>query len=66
MRERKKNTISRHVTFIWNSDGVLFFWPHCMAFRVLVPGPGLEPAPWAVKAQGPNHWVARELLEFRF
>ena len=37
-----------------------------MAFRVLVAWPGLEPTPWAGKAQGPNPWVARELLEFRF
>ena len=33
---------------------------------LIVPLSELEPAPWAVKAQGPNHWVARELLEFRF
>ena len=54
------------MTIIWNSDCVLFFWPHCMAFRMLVPGLQIEPALWAVKAQSPNSWIAREFLEFRF
>ena len=35
---------------------VLFcFWPHHVACRVLVPRPGIEPRPLAVKAQRPNH-----------
>ena len=25
-----------------------------------LPGPGIEPAPWAVKAGSPNHWTARK------
>ena len=41
------------MAFIWNLDCALFFWPHSVAFRMLAPGPGTEPAPWAVKAQGP-------------
>ena len=34
--------------------------PHCMAFGILVPRPGIEPTPSAVKALSPNHWTARE------
>ena len=32
-----------------------------MACGILVPRPGIKPAPSAVKAQGPNHWTAREI-----
>ena len=31
-----------------------------MAYRILVPWPGIEPGPSAVKAPSPNHWTARE------
>ena len=31
-----------------------------MACRILVPQPGIEPRPLAVKAWSPNHWTARE------
>ena len=31
-----------------------------MACAILVPQPGIEPAPLVVKAQSPNHWTARE------
>ena len=37
-----------------------FFWLHCVARRILVPRPGIEPGPSAVKAWTPNHWTARE------
>ena len=37
-----------------------FFWPHHGACGVLVPQPGVEPAPSAVRAWSPNHWTARE------
>ena len=37
-----------------------FFWPHCTACRILVPWPGTEPVPSAVKACIPNHWTARK------
>ena len=39
-----------------------FFWPHHAACGILVPRPGVEPRPSAVKAQSPNHWTAREFL----
>ena len=33
----------------------------CAACGILVPWPGLEPRPTAVKTPSPNHWTAREL-----
>ena len=37
--------------------------PHCMACGILVPWPGIEPGPAAVKAQSPNYWATREFLK---
>ena len=37
-----------------------------MACGILVPRPGIEPGPSAVKAWSPNHWTARELPYFLF
>lgn len=34
-----------------------------LACGILVPGPGIEPVPSAVKPQSPNHWAAREFPE---
>ena len=34
--------------------------PH-MACGILVPRPGIEPRPSAVRVQSPNHWTAREV-----
>ena len=31
-----------------------------MACGILVPEPGIEPGPTAVKAPSPNHWTAKE------
>ena len=39
---------------------LVFFWPHCEVGRILVPPPGIEPRPLALKAWSPNHWTARE------
>ena len=40
---------------------VLFcFQPRSAACRILVPRPGIELRPSAVKAQSPNHWTTRE------
>ena len=36
------------------------FWPRRMACRILVPQPGIEPRPLAVRACSPNHWTTRE------
>ena len=35
-----------------------FFLPCCMACRILVPWPRIEPVPPAVEVQGHNHWTA--------
>ena len=35
----------------------LYFWPHHMAFRILMPQAGTEPAPPAVDAQSPHPWT---------
>ena len=37
-----------------------FFWPHHMACGILVPRPGIELVTSAVRAQSPNHWIARK------
>ena len=37
-----------------------------MACGILVPQPGIETAPSAVKALSPNHWTAREFLPYKF
>ena len=41
----------------------LFFWPWLAACGcgILVPQPGIEPRPSAVRAQSPNYWTTREL-----
>ena len=41
--------------------GFFFFWLRCVACRILVPWPGIEPRPPAVEAPSPNHWTAREV-----
>ena len=33
---------------------------HCTACGILVPWPGIESRPSAVRMQSPNHWLARE------
>ena len=32
-----------------------------MACGILVPGPGIDPRPMAVKVPSPNHWTTREV-----
>ena len=40
----------------------LHFWPHWMAYRILVPRPGIEVLSFTVKVQSPNHCITREFL----
>ena len=41
------------------------FWLYCRACGIVVPWPGIELEPLAVKAQNPNHWTTREFpMEF--
>ena len=46
--------------------GGVVFWLRHLACRILVPQPGIEPRSMAVKAQGPNHWTAREFPWLKF
>ena len=39
---------------------VCLFLLHCTVCGILVPRPGIEPGPSAVRAQSPNHWTARK------
>ena len=41
-----------------------FFWPHSVAYGILLPQPGVEPEPLSVKAWNPNHWIARKFPVF--
>ena len=38
-----------------------FFWPRHTAYGILVPRPGIEPRPSAVRVRSPNHWTAGEV-----
>ena len=38
-----------------------FFWPSCTVCGILVPRPGITPAPPALEAQSLNYWTAREV-----
>ena len=42
------------------------FWQRQTACGILVPRPGIEPAPSAVKARSPNHRTAREFPQYVF
>ena len=38
-----------------------FFWPYHGAYGILVPQPGIDPAPPAVNARNLSYWTAREI-----
>ena len=40
----------------------VFFLPCHMASGILVPRPGIEPRPLAVKLWSPNHWTGRDRI----
>ena len=40
---------------------IFTFWSSHTACGVLVPQPGIEPVPFALKAQGPEHWTIRKV-----
>jgi len=40
---------------------VFIFWPQHVAFRILVPQPGIEPVSPEVEAQSLNHCATREV-----
>ena len=39
---------------------IFIFWLRCAACGIIVPWPGIEPGPSAVRARSPNHWTTRE------
>ena len=39
---------------------LFYFFPYCVAWRILVPLPGIESALREVEEQSPNHWTTRE------
>ena len=41
-------------------SGLLSVWLHHVACGILVPQPGIEPAPLAMKDWSSNHWTVRE------
>lgn len=56
---------SRYV-FLFPLKFSFFFWPHPMAYRILVPCPGIKPSPTAVEVLSLNHWTPGEVLEWLF
>ena len=46
------------------SKNFFFSWLFPAGCGILVPQPRIKPGPMAVRAQSPNHWIARELLEY--
>ena len=38
-----------------------FFWPHSVAYGILVLQEGPKPMPSAVEARSLTHWIAREV-----
>ena len=42
---------------------ILFYFPGCEPYRILVSWPGIEPMPFAVEAWSPNHWTTGEFAE---
>ena len=43
-----------------------FFNFNFVAYKILVPGPGIKPVPPALEWQSPNHWTTREFPPFPF
>ena len=43
------------------SNPFILYWPHCEAYGILVPLPGIQPMSPAVEALSLNHWIAREV-----
>ena len=53
------------VWLLWKNIPVFsfIFWPDHVASEILVPWPGIELGPSAVKALNCNHWIARGFLK---
>ena len=59
-RSAWKKLNSNYLIYLFIYLFILFFWPCHTACGILVPRPGIEPRPSAVKVWSPNHWTARE------
>ena len=71
-RKKKNNKVLSNPTYytilptyskyigVYTPELGVFFWLSHMACGILVPQPGIEPGPSAVKAWSPNHQTARE------
>ena len=42
------------------------FWLCYIACRILVPGPGIEPGPSALRACSPSHWTTMQVWDLQF
>ena len=48
------------IYFVRNALCLKFFWSHRTACGILVPQPGNEPGPSAMRAWSPYHWIPRD------
>ena len=42
------------------------FWPHHMAYGILVSPEGIEPVPLAFEGMSLNHWTTKEVPDLGF
>ena len=54
------SSIQREILFVLFFLNFFIFWPHLAAYRILVPRPGIQSGPIAMKVQSPNHWTAKK------
>ena len=57
----KMNWVCKNLSLIWIIY-LFIYWMCHVVCRILVPQPGIKPAPLTVEAWGPN-WIAKEFLE---
>ena len=50
--------LALHFPTVANPLFFFFFWSHCVACRILVPKPGIEPMTLAMKLWRSNHWTS--------
>ena len=43
-----------------------FFWPFCVAYRILIPRPGVERIPLAMEGQSLHYWTTRKVQSLSF
>ena len=49
------------VFLLWWLFACFAFWPHHVAYGILIPWPGIEPVTPALEAQNLNHWTIKEV-----